>query len=171
MSTPIQKLIDNYYELYDLLVKQGEISQSIQVNEHYRKILLLSCASYYEKQITQIIKDFVMLKTEDERIISFVNNKAINRQYHTYFQWDQTNNINQFLGLFGAEFKKTIAEEIKSSDELSKQISSFLEIGAERNKMVHQNFLEYQLEKTFDEIVKLHKEALNFINYIKSKFQ
>lgn len=47
MSTPIQKLIDNYYELYDLLVKQGEISQSIQVNEHYRKILLLSCASYY----------------------------------------------------------------------------------------------------------------------------
>jgi hypothetical protein len=54
---------------------------------------------------------------------------------------------------------------------LSKQISSFLEIGAERNKMVHQNFLEYQLEKTFDEIVKLHKEALNFINYIKSKFQ
>lgn len=171
MSTPIQKLIDNYYELYDLLVKQGEISQSIQVNEHYRKILLLSCASYYEKQITQIIKDFVMLKTEDERIISFVNNKAINRQYHTYFQWDQANNINQFLGLFGAEFKKTISEEIKSSDELSKQISSFLEIGAERNKMVHQNFLEYQLEKTFDEIVKLHKEALNFINYIKSKFQ
>ncbi len=67
--------------------------------------------------------------------------------------------------------KKTISEEIKSSDELSKQISSFLEIGAERNKMVHQNFLEYQLEKTFDEIVKLHKEALNFINYIKSKFQ
>ena len=127
MSTPIQKLIDNYYELYDLLVKQGEISQSIQVNEHYRKILLLSCASYYEKQITQIIKDYVMLKTEDERIISFVNNKAINRQYHTYFQWDQTNNINQFLGLFGAEFKKTISEEIKSSDELSKQISSFLE--------------------------------------------
>lgn len=62
MSTPIQKLIDNYYELYDLLVKQGEISQSIQVNEHYRKILLLSCASYYEKQITQIIKDYVMLK-------------------------------------------------------------------------------------------------------------
>lgn len=171
MSTPIQKLIDNYYELYDLLVKQGEISQSIQVNEHYRKILLLSCASYYEKQITQIIKDFVMLKTEDDRIISFVNNKAITRQYHTYFQWDQTNNINQFLGLFGAEFKKTISKEIKSSDELSKQISSFLEIGAERNKMVHQNFLEYQLEKTFDEIVKLHKEALNFINYIKSKFQ
>lgn len=171
MSTPIQKLIDNYCELYNFLVKQGEISQSIQVNEHYRKILLLSCASYYERQITQIIKDFIVLKTEDDRIISFVNNKAINRQYHTYFQWEQTNNINHFLGLFGTEFKKVISEEIKSSDELSKQISSFLEIGAERNKMIHQNFLEYQLEKTFDEIVILHNDALEFINYIKSKFQ
>lgn len=171
MSTTIQKLIDNYYELYGLLVEQNEFSQSVQVNEHYRKILLLSCASYYEKQITQIIKDFISLKTEDERITSFVNNKAINRQYHTYFQWDQTNNINQFLGLFGVEFKKAVSEEIRSSENLSRQIKSFLEIGAERNKMVHQNFLEYQLEKTFDEIVILHKDALNFIDYIKSKFQ
>lgn len=169
--SPIQRFINNYSELYEFLVKQNEISQSIQVNEHYRKILLLSCASYYEKQIIQIIKNFVESKTEDERILSFINNKAINRQYHTYFQWEQTNNINNFLGLFGEEFKKTVSKEIKANEDLSKQIKAFIEIGAERNKMVHQNFLEYKLEKTFDEIVALHKDAICFIDFIKSKLQ
>lgn len=171
MSTPILQLIEGYYELNNLLVGQNELSQSVQVNEHYRKILLLSCASYYEKQIIQIIEEFVKSKTNDDRIVSFVKNKAINRQYHTYFQWEQTNNINQFLGLFGAEFKQTVSEEIKLNEELSKQVKAFLEIGSERNKMVHQNFLEYQLEKTFDEIVILHNDALKFIEYIKLKLQ
>lgn len=171
MSTPIQTLIDDYYELNDFLVKKKQISQSIQINEHYKKILLLSCASYYEKQIIEIIKSFVESNTRDERIISFVSNKAIKRQYHTYFQWEQTNNINNFLGLFGLEFKEKVSEEIKSSEDLSRQVKAFLEIGAERNRMVHQNFLEYHLEKTFDEIVRLHEDAICFINYIEAKFQ
>lgn len=171
MSTPIQCFIDNYFETQGFLLKNGQVSQAVDINEHYKKILLLSCASYYEKQITGVIKYFVETKTSDVRIISFLDNKAIQRQYHTYFNWDQSNNINNFLGLFGPEFKETVSKEIKENDSLSKQVKAFLEIGAERNKMVHQNFLEYNLEKTFPEIVALHKEALGFVEFIRSKFK
>ena len=56
MSSPIQKFIQDYKELNDFLMSKGQFSSSVDVNEHYRKILLLSCASYYETQIIDILK-------------------------------------------------------------------------------------------------------------------
>jgi len=169
MSSPIQKFIEDYKNLNNFLISNGQISSSVDINEHYRKILLLSCASYYETQIIDILKAFVKLNSNDDRIFSFMNNKAIQRQYYTYFDWDQTNNINKFLGMFGEEFKTTISNEIKSNNDLALQVKAFLEIGSERNKMVHRNFLEYKLDKTFDEITELHNKAQLFIEYIRQK--
>lgn len=170
MGSPIQTLIDDYRELNNFLMANGQVSESLTVAEHYRKILLLSCASYYETRIVEVIKKFVEAKASDERISAFVSNKAISRQYHTYFNWDQTNNINSFLGLFGADFKDKITYEIKEDKDLQEQIKAFLTIGSERNKMVHNNFLECKLDKTFDEIVALQGKANLFIEYLEKIF-
>lgn len=171
MSSPIQKLITDYQDLHKFLLENGQISSSVDVNEHYRKILLFSCASYYETRIVEIIKAFVISKSSDYRISEFVNNKAIQRQYHTYFDWKQTNNINMFLAMFGQDFKEEVLEEIKISENLSEHIKAFMIIGSERNKMAHGNFLEYKLDKTFEELVELQKKANLFIEYLESKFQ
>ena len=112
MGSPIQTLIDDYRDLNQFLMANGKVSESLTVAEHYRKILLLSCASYYETRIVEVIKKFVEVKASDDRISAFVSNKAISRQYHTYFNWDQTSNINSFLGLFGVDFKDKITAEI-----------------------------------------------------------
>lgn len=169
MIAPIQNLINQYNDVYKFLLDSGQVSQSIILTEHYRKIILLSCASSYESQITIILQTFVASKCSDSRIFNFVNNKAINRQYHTYFQWDERN-INSFLGIFGPEFKNSISTQIKSDDELCNNVKAFLEIGAERNRMVHGNFLEYQLNKTIEEIIELNNKAEKFVEYLKSVF-
>ena len=171
MSTPIQKLIEDYKDLQNILVGNGEISSSIIVNEHYRKIFLLSCASFYETEILEIIRRFVIKNSKDNRVFEFLNKKAIQRQYHTYFNWDQTNNINQFLSCFGEKFKNKISDEIKKDENLARYVKSFLIIGSERNKMVHGNFLEYKLEKTFEEIISLYNDANQFIEYLKKIFE
>ena len=171
MGSPIQKLIVDYQDLHKFLLENGQVSASVDVNEHYRKILLFSCASYYETRIVEIIKAFVASKSSDSRISEFVNNKAIQRQYHTYFDWKQTNNINTFLGLFGPNFKEEVLTEIKSSENLADQIKAFMIIGSERNKMAHGNFLEYKLDKTFDELAELQEKANLFIEYLERKFQ
>ena len=171
MGSPIQKLIEDYKDLHRFLLANGQVSASVDVNEHYRKILLFSCASYYETRIVEIIKNFVTSKSSDLRISEFVNNKAIQRQYHTYFDWKQTNNINTFLGMFGVDFKEAVLAEIKASEELAEQIKAFMIIGSERNKMAHGNFLEYKLDKTFDELGDLQENAGHFIEYLESKFQ
>ncbi len=170
MDSSIQTLIKNYQELETFLKSQGMISESIEVSNHYRKILLLSCASYYETIITNIIQQFVSKTTKDDRVVAFLNNKALKRQYHTLFQWE-SNNINNFLGLFGIEFKNSVKKRIDTDEGLKKHISAFLNIGNERNKMVHENFLDYQLEKTFEEIVDLHKDAQKFVDFLILTFE
>lgn len=139
------------------------------IAEHYRKILLLSCASYYETRIVEIIKSFVANKNTDPMIVSFISSKAISRQYHTYFDWD-SKNVNKFLSMFGSDFADAISIEIKNDKILDEQVKSFIIIGSERNKMVHNNFLEYTLNKTFDEIVDLQSKANLFIDYLERKF-
>lgn len=168
MTSPIQSLIDNYQELHTFLISEEKISESIEINNHYRKILLLSCASYYESQITDIIRKFVKMHSNDEKILIFVDNKAIQRQFHTLFDWESSN-INKFLGLFGSEFKRKVSKDITDNN-LQEYIKAFLTIGNERNKMVHDNFLEYKLNKTFEEIVELHNKAIKFIEYLKETF-
>lgn len=125
MGSPIQKLIEDYRNLNNFLMANGQVSESLTVAEHYRKILLLSCASYYETKIVEIIRNFVETKASDERILAFVLNKAINRQYHTYFSWEQTNNVNSFLGMFGADFKEKITAEIKADKSYRNRLELF----------------------------------------------
>lgn len=170
MVPPIQNFAEEYKRLNSFLLEHGEYSLAIDVNHHFRKIYLLSCASFYEMQITEIIKNFVEVNSKDERVVAFTNFKAIERQYHTYFDWKQTKNINSFLGLFGSTFKTAVSEEIKANELLSLQVEAFLILGRERNLMVHENFLEYQLEKTFDELVILNNRATLFIEFIRNKF-
>ena len=169
MGSPIQKLIEDYNDLYKFLLDNGQVSALVDINEHYRKILLLSCASYYETRIVDIIKRFVVTKSSDKRILEFVNNKAIQRQYHTYFDWEK-NNVNKFLSLFGPDFRDQVSGEIKGNKALEEQARAFLTIGEERNKMVHNNFLEFTLDKTFEEIVVLQEQANLFVDYLENKF-
>lgn len=170
MSDPIQKFVEDFFDIKDYLDKEGQFSASININEHYRKVLLLSCASFYETQIQNLLKELIKEKSNSILIENFMCNKAINRQYHTYFNWD-SKNINNFLGLFGAEFSIKISLELKNDFDLNQNMLAFIEIGKERNKMVHENFLEYRLDKTFDEIYGLHKKAYQFIMYLRRAFE
>ena len=97
-----------------------------------------------------------------------MKNKAIARQYRTFFNWD-AKNANTFFGLFGIEFKEHINSIIKEKEEISNYIKAFLEIGRERNRLVHQDFGNFSLEKTTEEIYELYKEAANFILFFEKE--
>jgi len=101
-------------------------------------------------------------------ITSFLKKKGIDRQYHTYFKWDERN-PNPFFSLFGEEFKQDVKKIIKSDSELDDSINAFLELGDLRNNLVHQNFASFPVDKTAEEIYALYKKALKFIEFISSK--
>jgi hypothetical protein len=162
-STPVDRLFRESTEVIHAL-GTGEPSLAIAAADNFRKSLVLAAASYFEHRISACVGDFVHEHSRGSILIfSFVKNKAIARQYHTWFKWDE-NNANQFFGLFGTEFKEMMQSRTKESEELRLSIKAFLEIGNERNKLVHQDFASFSLEKTLDEIYSLYKQALPFVD-------
>ena len=93
---------------------------------------------------------------------NFVRNRAVARQYHTWFQWE-ANNANQFFGLFGSNFREYMTGQVKALPDMRSAVSAFLQIGSERNRLVHQDYATFQMEKTLEEIYALYKEARRFV--------
>ncbi|MBE7122992.1 HEPN domain-containing protein [Bacillus cereus] len=169
METIIDIQFKENKEVLDFLESQNEVSFRNDIDNKLKKVLLLSVASFFEKEVTDLVVNFISKKTEDnDLIVSFVSNKAVSRQYHTYFDW-KGNNANQFFGLFGSNFKKEIEKEIKGK-ELEPAVKAFLELGGLRNNMVHQNTGTYNIEKTTKEIYELYKIAVSFLAFLKEKF-
>jgi hypothetical protein len=62
-------------------------------------------------------------------------------------------------------------EEINKDSKLESAISAFIELGQIRNQLVHQNFADFYLEKTSEEIYKLYKDALVFVELFPLKLR
>jgi len=175
-------VVDRLYEEFEDLIKYLDESSPIYVlhfhstaGENFKKIILLAAASYFEDCITKSILEFVdeiSDSQENKLMAEFLKNKAISRQYHTYFDW-KGKNANMFFGLFGDSFKKFMEQEIKNDSKLSESIKKFIEIGRFRNKLVHENFAAFTFdrEKTPEEIYEDYKEALYFVESIPIKLR
>lgn len=166
VATSVDRIYGDIDQLLSILSTSGEISLRSSADDTYRKSLLLSIASYFESTLSQSVLEFVEDQTNGKNIVvSLVKAKAIIRQYHTWFNWDG-NNANSFFALFGPEFKESATKEVKENCQLDVSIKSFLELGRDRNRLVHQDYASFPLEKTSDEIYQSYKSALRFIEWV-----
>ena len=166
MKRAVDRLFDEHQRLIALLDANNEVSLRISTDTTLRKVLVLSAASYFERYITRSVMDFVSTASESSPcVMSLVERKAVQRQYHTYFRWNEKN-ANSFFSLFGTEFKRRMQQRVREDSELAEGVKAFLRIGQERNKMVHEDFGSYSLDKTADEIMALYRVALRFVEAI-----
>jgi hypothetical protein len=166
-NTIIDKIYEDYLGLSNYLETNKEISLLNDADNNFKKILLLSAASFFEHEIIQILLEFVNNSANNNpKIYSFAKKKAVDRQYHTYFNWDANKGANQFFSLFGEDLKKNIEKDLKSDETLERAVRDFLEIGSTRNKLVHENFANFTLDKTAREIYELYRSASIFVDYL-----
>jgi hypothetical protein len=161
-DTIIDKLYHDSETSLRYLEEQQEYTLVFSQQHHLPKILLLAVASYFEDAIKTILLNFFQEQTND-CLYNFVKNKAIERQYHTFFSWRDTN-ANQFFGLFGPGFKTFMKAEVRDNKNLDEAIRAFLEIGHIRNALVHENFATFVLDKTTNEVYQLYEQARYFID-------
>lgn len=168
-DTIVDSIYNDFKGLLQYLKQNQQVSMISDADNNFKKVLLLSAASYFEQQITDIIIKFVKIKSNDNKeIYSFIKITGIDRKYFTYFSWERKN-ANQFFALFGEDFKQEIINQINSESKLEDSIKSFLEIGRLRNELVHQNFASYSLDKTAEEIYSIYKQSLPFIELLSIK--
>jgi hypothetical protein len=161
-DTPIDKIYAEHQELKRILHSAKEYSLEISVDASFRKELLLSAGSYFESAVREGLLDYCSLATNNNSALTtFLKNKAIERQYFTYFQWE-VNNANSFFGLFGPQVKEHMVQVATKDSAFAGSIKAFLEIGRLRNNVVHQNYVVFSLDKTVDELYELYREASGF---------
>src|SRR4051812_11488074 len=92
MPSDVDRIHREFTELIGFLTTHGEVSLQSAVDDSFRKILTISAASYFEHRLTAIVTDFVAeIASPDVMVSALVRNKAISRQYHTWFTWDASN--------------------------------------------------------------------------------
>lgn len=162
-DTSVDNLYGQFLEIKQYLTDNSQVSFALTIENNAKKILLLSAASYFEIMLLDTII-FLFQKYTDskEAVLSLIKNKAFSRQYHTLFDWNSSN-ANTFFSLFGDDFKTYMQDIIKNDPKLNDSIKAFIEIGSERNRLVHMNFGTYYLEKTDDEIYDLYRKSCDFV--------
>lgn len=159
-------IFKDWSDISSILDSSNEVSLKIVSESNLTKIVILSSASYFESILTSDVLKFVSEITNNNILISsLVETKVINRQYHTWFDWEK-NNANKFFSLFGKEFSVHMKNLIDRDVDLSSSINSFMEVGRERNKIVHNNYAAYSTSKTPQEAYDLYRDAVLFVEVI-----
>lgn len=159
----IERMINEHQELMEHLRTTGDTSLQIRVETAFVKALLLSVASYFETRMTEGIEQVFLDGTNRSDVLtSFVRNMAIERRYHQWFDWS-ARNANKFFGSFGTAFRGDMEEKVKSDPALDASIKAFLQLGSLRNQLVHQNFAQFTVDFTAEDIFELYQKANEFV--------
>ena len=166
-------LIDNLYDdtsrLLTQLSEAGDLSLQSFANENLRKVLLLSAASWFESRISAAVERFSEVHAQGHPgVMSLIKRKAIDRQYHTYFDW-KSKKPGPFYGLFGEVCGDGMKKEVSSDPRLKDGLEAFLELGSLRNELVHENFAAFPFEKTAEEVHALYQKAEDFVQYVERR--
>lgn len=169
----MDNIVDDFYSNYEELsaeIETKKASLRIWVNESFRRVLVLTMANYLENEVRALIQELIKKKSVSELVYSFLSN-SMERQYHTYFDWE-SRNANRFFSLFGERFKNEAVKDVDSDDKLKEGIVAFLEIGNTRNILMHEDLHIVDIgNKTAKEFHESFKTATVFIDYLAKKFQ
>jgi len=170
-ETPVDRIYKESAQVIRALEESKEYSLSISIGDHLRKALLLAASSYFEHKVIDCVMNHVRTTSNGSRLVeAFVRNKAVSRQYHTWFNWSESN-ANHFFGLFGPDFRSAMTQRVRESAELSSSVSAFLQVGSERNRLIHENYATFPFEKTIEEVYTLYQSGSLFVNALPQAFK
>ena len=164
-STTVDEMHREFVDLLTFLDEQGQVSLRNTVDGNFRKALLLAAASHFERRLTEGVLVFVTdIMSNDHVVTWLIRKRVVERQYHTWFDWS-ANNANRFFSMFGESFGRHMRQRINHDHDLASSVEAFMEIGRDRNRMVHQDYGSFSLEKTSDEIYQRYQSGTQFVEW------
>jgi hypothetical protein len=163
--------IDAFYqrhvEMHRYLMAQGEVSFASDLNTTFTRSLVLAIASYFEHELTAIMREVPVKHAAGNPFITAMLEKhVIAFKYHTWFDWKDLKAGN-FFALFGPDFKKAVEAKLKTSAADAEALMAFLQVGSLRNRLVHQNYVQFDITKTPEELHKEFHKALRFMAFVR----
>ena len=182
----IDELIEDFNKVQaKILPDEPTTAQNLSV--HLTKILILSCASYYEQQLQNAYINYARQESDryadkPHRFDDYRSDKNIYQKF-SFGRIEDPDDLNQLpeirkmlepLKFFGEKFRDKIYNEINGDVDKERQLKAFQEIFAIRNLIAHQAFVEFTSNKirnkSFLDIKHMHDDAIKFVEYLKEKF-
>ncbi len=162
-ENPIEELRASQEAALSYVIRAGDVSLQLRMQEEFKKSLVLAAASYFEKCLTEsVIHLYESGSNGNEMLVSVVRAKTVERRYHEWFDWN-ARNANRFFRAFGAEFKEHMESKLQTNPEAVRAVQAFLELGRLRNEVVHENYAAHSVPLTVEEIGRLYEDALHFV--------
>ncbi len=168
-SNRVEELLRDHRELVEYLESGNSLLLRDRAESAFAKTLLIAAASYFEGRLTQMIIDLYLEMTQGvEELAEFVKRQAIGRRFAQLFQWGSDEspgrNANSFYILFGDGFSAHMKQRVQDNRDFDESVKAFLEIGNLRNQMVHENYADFQLNKTVEDVYSLYTRAARFVD-------
>jgi hypothetical protein len=148
------------------LNERKDLSSYLDVNRLLAKSFLLSCASFYEDEITRIARAVLDSGRHSAGVRNWLHAVAVEGQFYKWFDFRSAKNTNPFLARFGSDFKDVLRNLLDAKDSRCQAERDFLELCQRRNECVHRNYAAYSLELTLQEIYDKHKSAMSYIRVV-----
>ena len=166
---PQRSIVDQLYRDFSDLEKfvvgnNGGKFQPTMENS-FPKTMLLAAASYFESRLSNDVEQLAIDETRDDHVLVWlIRREVISRRYHTWFDWNKRN-VNRFLSMFGKDFVEQATNWIRADDKLYTAVRDFMEIGEDRNRLVHENFGSTTFNKTTLDVYQKYKSAVVFVDW------
>lgn len=163
----IESFYSTHRDLIDFLLANGQPTFAADASDNFRRSLVLAITSSFEHDISEIVRSLPARHANGNPFLTeLVVQKAVTRQYHTYFEWDKPN-ANKFFSMFGPAYKAVSQKKFSDDPNFRASVLSFLSLGETRNRMVHQNYLQFSLDLSPDDIILKFRQAKCFVDYIR----
>lgn len=167
----IERLCEEHDELIEHLLATGKITWKSRADDQFAKALLLAVASRFEARLTDcVVEMFESATRGSDALVSFVQKEAVERRYHTWFDWN-ANTANKFFRSFGEEFKNAMAAKVKNDPDLDDAVRAFLELGRLRNELAHEDYATFSMQKTPSEVLERYRAAARFVDWFAGDLQ
>ncbi len=167
VEDPIKSYFEEQSQIIYTLNEQREFSLAQTAQNIFAKSLVLIAASVFETQLREIVVNAISARTNsDSYVLSFCRRKGMDRQYHTWFDWE-AKNANSFFKLFGPEADTTAKRIADNDEEVKRSIEDFIFIGKTRNEIMHLNFLTFPFNDPPDVVLSRIQSARGVLKLAK----
>ena len=167
-AASIEAFYKSHTDLVEFLLENGQPTFASDTTDNFRRSLVLAVASFFETEISAIVRTLPARHAAGNAFLTaLVDQKAVTRQYHGYFDWEKTN-ANKFFSMFGPEYKAACQKKVDAEPDFQAAVRAFLSLGDTRNRIAHLNYVEFTVDKSPNDIIDDFRRAQAFVDYVRS---
>lgn len=148
------------------LISSGKVDMSIDAQHLFAKVFAVCAGSCCEVEIVRILEEYVNWQSRgDDKLFRFVHTVAIDKKYFSLFDWERAE-ASAFFSKFGKDFADCMKFAMAKDRSLAEAVRSFLELGKQRNNLVHNDLARIEFEDTLVDVAKKFSAAEAFLDVL-----